>query len=138
MSTGSRGRRERLVLEHRCRLQQSLVPRQICDVVAKSGDEQRPLVEQPHDHDSPGIAGAIGQGTGVEIAAGVDLAGDGDQPERVVVLDVDRDAAAIEQDITADIVLEILQEQRLAVVGAILRLPGQDQARGFLGVVSSS
>jgi len=72
---------------HRCRLQQSLVTRQICDVVAKSGDEQRPLVRNsPHNHDSPGIAGGNRSGCWCRncLLALIWLE-NGDQPERVVV-----------------------------------------------------
>src|SRR5882724_96978 len=118
-----------LVLERRCRHQQALVARQIGDVVAEPGDEQLPWIEQSDDEDVAGAARTVLHVVVDEVAAAVDLAAQADVRERGIALDVDIEAAAIEQrgNLAADIGLEL----GLGVAAA-LRLSGHDHARGVL------
>ena len=131
----------RLVTKRRRGDQQPLAARQVRDVVAKSGDEQRPLIEDPHDDDVAGASRAVLHIVD-EIAAAVDLAVDHHAAERVIALDVGIEVGASEQrrDLAADIRHECRLGAGRALAGhltdrhaAALRLAGQDHARGILG-----
>src|SRR5882724_1642795 len=119
----------RFVLERGGRGQQPLAAAQIRDVEAEPGDEQRPLIEDPHHDNVAGTAGQIVVRRH-EILAGIDWVGDVDGAERGIALHVDRDTVrAIEHhdDLAANEVLEL----RLGE-GRGLRLTGHDRARGIL------
>src|ERR1700682_1988422 len=88
---------EGFVLERGGRGQEPLAAAQIGDVVAERGDEHRPLIEQPHDDDIAGAAGAVPVGRH-EGLAGVDRIGHADGAELGIALYVDVDSVrAIEQ-----------------------------------------
>src|SRR3981189_3383102 len=100
----------RFVLERGGRGQQPLAAAQIRDIEAEPGDDQRPLIEDPHHDDVAGPAGQIVVRRH-EIPAGIDRVGDVDGAERGIALHVDRDTVdAIEHhdDLATDEVLERL------------------------------
>src|SRR5436305_4746744 len=132
-----------LVLERSGCGQQPLVAGQVRDVVAKTGDEQRPLIEHPHHND---VARAAGFELHVvdEVAAVVDLTVDRHVLERAVLLHVEINAVlAIEQYISesvgpsgarANVVQHEIPPipQMGPVIARSLRLTGRDQTRGIL------
>src|SRR6476620_11587044 len=81
----------RFVLERGRRAQKPLAAAQIRDVVVEFGDDDRPLVKQPHHDDVAGAAGFVIVGIG-EVLAGVDRVGDVDGAERRITLHVDGEA----------------------------------------------
>src|SRR5262245_2624587 len=81
---------KRLVLEGRSRDQEPLVARQVREVESEPRDEHSPGVEHPHHDDVAGAAALEVRGRD-EVAAGIDLAVDGDRAERRIALHIDRD-----------------------------------------------